>query len=456
MLDFDFLKTTFRKEFDSLLSDFFTFLRFQSISTDSEYRTEVHACAQWLSQLLKTIGLNVEVWKTEGAPVLFATDLRAGRHKETLLLYCHYDVQPVDPLNLWTTPPFDPHVREGKVYARGASDNKGQCYYTIRALKTLLENLSALPVNLKFLIEGEEESGSVSLHHLLEEKKETLKADHLLIIDSGLEHPQRPAISLGARGITTMTIKLTGSRFDLHSGSYGGIVYNPNRALVELLASLHDSSGRVTIPGFYDDVIDIPPQEKNIFNLEFDLPGFEKEFGAFATGMERGMTPHEAAWLRPTLEINGLSGGYGGPGFKTVIPSQAIAKVSCRLVPQQNPHAIAELVKAFLMARAAPGIKIDVTIHPGNGRPFRTSPYSRVAQTMNKAYSEVYQTPCSHILLGGSIPIAADLAKASGAEMVLVGVALNTDQIHAPDEHFGIDRLEQGYLTLCRGIQLFG
>lgn len=456
MLDIDFLRKKFQTEYGEILRDYFAFLRFKSISTDPSYHQEVLACADWLSEQLQKIGLQVERWQGSGMPVLFATDLRAGPHKETLLLYCHYDVQPVDPLHLWTTPPFDPHIHNGKVFARGAADNKGQCFYTIRALKTLLEHLSTLPVNLKFLIEGEEESGSASLPELLREKKDKLKADHLLIVDAGMEAPDQPAVCLGARGLVCMTLSLKGSHFDLHSGTHGGIVYNPNRALVELLATLHDASGSVAIPGFYDEVVDVPQVEKSVFKLNFDEERFQKEFGALPTGMERGVSPFESSWLRPTLEINGLTGGYGGNGFKTVIPAQATAKISCRLVPQQDPKKIGELVKEFLLSRLPPGITAEVLTHPGSGKPFRASPHSRIAKVMTQAYTQVFQTPSSYILLGGSIPIAADLAQLAQAEIVLVGVGLPTDQIHAPDEHFDLKRFEQGYLSICRAIELFG
>lgn len=454
-MDLNYFKDIFAKERSKILEDYFTFLRFQSISTDPAYRPQVRACATWLKDYLKDSGLNVDVWESDGAPILFATDLRAGPEKETLLLYCHYDVQPVDPIELWTTPPFEPQIRDGKVYARGSADNKGQCFYTICALKALLRHFSTLPVNLKFLIEGEEESGSVSLSRLLKEKKKELKADHILIVDSGIEAPNQPSISLGSRGLVCFTLTLTGSRFDLHSGTHGGVVYNPNRALVELLASLHDEQGIITVPGFYDDVEEASPTEKQIFKLDFDAKLFEKEFGALPIGMEKGRSAYEAAWLRPTLEINGLSGGYGGAGFKTVIPAKATAKISCRLVPHQHPLHIAELVKNYLFSLVPKGLTLDVTIHPGHGLPYRAHPQSRIATLASQAYSDTFQKPCSYILLGGSIPIAADLAKVAEAELVLIGVGLSTDQIHAPDEHFDLDRLEQGYLALCRIFQLF-
>ncbi len=455
MLDLSSLKTIFRNEYDEILQDYFSFLRFPSISTDPSYKESVHSCASWLSAYLKKWGLKVETLKTSGAPVVFASDLRAGPDKKTVLIYCHYDVQPVDPLNLWSSPPFEPTLKGNRVYARGAADNKGQCFYTIRAIKTLLEHLPSLPINLKFLIEGEEECGSVGLAGILEEKKDLLKADYLLIVDAGLEKPGQPAISLGCRGIISMTVSFEGSRFDLHSGTHGGIVYNPNRALVEVLASLHDESGKVTIPHFYDHVKALTEKEASYFSLQFDEARFEKDFGAKATGIESGFSPLQSAWLRPTLEFNGISGGYAGPGFKTVIPARASAKISCRLVPDQNPREIAKMVEKEIVKRTPQGITVHIEHHPGIGRPFRTSPHSEVAKVMTKAYSEVFDRSCSHILLGGSIPIAADLAEASKSDMVLVGVGLSTDQIHAPDEHFDLERFEQGYLTIARALQLF-
>src|ERR1700722_3518309 len=237
MLSLEDLKKIYASEKEESLKDYFTFLRFESIATDPAYRPQVNGCAEWVKEYLTRVGLKVEKWETKNAPTLFGTYEGGGR--ETLLLYCHYDVQPVDPLNLWMAPPFEPTLRDGKVYARGAVDNKGQCFYTMRALKTLLEK-ERPKINIKFLIEGDEEIGSTVLHQLLKEKKKELKADHILIVDAGLEEAHKPAICLGVRGLICMEVTLRGSKGDLHSGSYGGVAYNPNRALVELLASLHD------------------------------------------------------------------------------------------------------------------------------------------------------------------------------------------------------------------------
>lgn len=455
MLDISKLNELFAKEKEEVFRDFFTFLRFKSIATDPNYRDEVEKCADWLAEYLNVSGLTVERWETEKAPIIFASDLRAGPDKETLLLYCHYDVQPVDPLEEWLSPPFEPTIRDGEVYARGAVDNKGQCFYTIVAIKTLLKQLGQLPLNLKIVIEGEEESGSLALSQLLEKKKESLAADYLLIVDSGMEKIDEPAITLGARGIVYMQVTVQESQYDLHSGMAGGMAYNPNRALSEMLAKLHDERGGVAISGFYDEVVEIPPHEKKELSFSFDPGHFFSLFGFEPTGMEEGLSPVEANWLRPTLEINGMWGGYTGLGFKTVIPAMAHAKISCRLVPQQNPERIGALVRDFLLNHAPQGMKTEVEIFGGNGRGFRTNPNSRIVQLMAESYSQVFQKPCQKILMGGTIPIAVELAEAAKAEMVLVGLALPGDRIHAPNEHFGIDRFENGYLTICRALELF-
>ena len=261
MHEIEAFKKQFEKDKKEIFHDYFTFLRFPSVATDPSFQNEVKKCAGWLSDYLKKCGLDVEAWQTtRTAPVLFASNLEAGPGKETLLIYCHYDVQPVDPLDQWTSPPFEPTIRDNDVFARGAQDNKGQCFYTITAIKTLLQMRKKLPVNLKFIIEGEEESGSVALSSLLEEKKEKLQADYLLIVDSGIEDKGRPAITLGARGIVSFEVMVEEGRFDLHSGMVGGIAYNPNRALIEMLAKLRKSDGSIAIERFYEDIVEISPR----------------------------------------------------------------------------------------------------------------------------------------------------------------------------------------------------
>ncbi|MEZ5314915.1 MAG: M20/M25/M40 family metallo-hydrolase [Chlamydiales bacterium] len=455
MLDIIKLKELFKKDEKDILSDFFAFLRFKSITTDPNYHQEVQKCAQWLAEYLNLIGLSVEVWDTDKAPIIFAHDLRAGPEKETLLIYCHYDVQPVDPIEGWTTPPFEPTMRDGQVYARGAVDDKGQCFYTIVAIKTFLKQFGQFPFNLKFVIDGEEESGSLGFSQILEDKRKSLSADHLLIVDSGMEKIEKPTITLGARGIVSLEVIVKESNHDLHSGFGGGIAYNPNRALAEILAKLHDENGSVAISGFYDEVVEMPPHEKKGLSFDFDPGHFFSLFGFEPTGMEKGLSPIEANWLRPTLEINGINGGYSGPGWKTVIPSVAQAKISCRLVPHQSPDRIIALVRDFLINQTPPGLNTTVNIFPANGRGFRTNPNSRIAHLIAESYSQVFQKPCQKSLIGATIPIAAQLAEVSGAEMVLAGLGLPADRIHAPDEHFGFDRFENGYLTIYRLFELF-
>ncbi|MCH9609806.1 MAG: Succinyl-diaminopimelate desuccinylase [Chlamydiales bacterium] len=441
--------------FDSIKDDFFTFLRFQSIATDPDYLDEVKNCADWLQGQLEEAGLKCEKWETTGAPTLLATNLDAGSDKETLLIYCHYDVQPVDPLNLWESPPFEPTVRNKRVYARGASDDKGQCFYTLIALKHHFQKHGNFPINIKFLIEGEEESGSESLNELLEEKKEELSADHLLIVDVGFPDPKKPVITLGTRGIIALELTIEEASVDLHSGSTGGIAYNPNRALVEILSKCHDSTGTVAIPGFYDELTEPTPGELEELDMDYDLESFEETFGFIPNGMEEGVSAPEANWLRPTLEINGICGGYTGTGFKTVIPSKATAKISCRLVPQQTPERIISLVSEFIHSQAPDQVKVTLNSLTGSGAGFRCRGDSRIATIMSQSYTEVFQTPCKKILCGGSIPIAPALALASGAQTILVGTALMGDQVHAPNESFSIESFEKGYQTILRMLELF-
>ncbi|NGX61168.1 MAG: Succinyl-diaminopimelate desuccinylase [Chlamydiae bacterium] len=454
MIELERLKKIYAERKEEILQDYFTFLRFPSVTTDPSFGKEVTGCALWLADYLKKSGLQVETWENGVAPILFAQDLRAGPERETLLLYAHYDVQPVDPVELWDSPPFEPTIRDGQVYARGASDDKGQCFYTAVALRLLLQELKDLPINIKFLIEGEEESGSAGLFQKIEEKKELLQADSLLIVDSGFISLDRPGITLGTRGIVCIDLCLREANQDLHSGIFGGIAYNPNKALVELLAKLHDSNGRVAIPGFYDQITHLSPEEKELYTFRLDTPYIEKNFGFTPSGMEEGISPIEASTLHPKIEINGLSGGYAGEGFKTVIPAEAHAKLSCRLVPNQDPEAIGNLVRNFLLENTPPSLRAEVEIHPGGGPAFRASPHSRVAKVLEKAYADVFALPIEKVFLGGTIHIVPALEKITGGETALIGVALYDDAVHSPNEHFGLDRLALGYLTICHIIQL--
>ncbi|CDZ80079.1 Succinyl-diaminopimelate desuccinylase [Candidatus Rubidus massiliensis] len=447
------LKQIYQTIKDQALEDYKEFLKFPSISSEKEHKQDVRNCCEWLNNYLINAGLTTEIIETAGHPVVLASYEKA-KNQPTLLIYNHYDVQPVDPIELWKTPPFEPTIRDEKIYARGAQDNKGQCFYTILAIKTLLQVTKELPINIKICIEGEEEFGSFGLSSILKSHKEKFKADYLAIVDVGIPSMQKPALTLGVRGITTMDITIEGTSTDLHSGSHGGLAFNPIHALVELLGALRDKNGRITIPGFYDDVQELDENTKKQFNFSFDESEYLKSFGAEASGGEKNYSPLERAWTRPTLEINGISGGYSGYGFKTVIPAKASAKVSCRLVPNQDPKKIGHLVSDYLQKIAPKGIKVQVFNHPGGGKAVRVSPNSLVVKAFAQAYTHVFDKDCDFSLEGGSIPIIPELCQASGAEVVLVGLGLNEDNIHAPNEHFSLDRIEKGFLIIANAIQL--
>lgn len=435
------------------LKDYLTFLNFPSVSADTQFKPFLLECADWLVDYLKQMDFKVELWSSTGHPVIFASYMKAGPDKPTLLIYNHYDVQPIDPLEEWLSPPFEPTLRNGEVYARGAQDNKGQCFYVLQALKLLIDQTGSLPINIKLCIEGEEEIGSPGLTHLLQDKKEALQADYLAVVDLGIPDPKIPSITLGIRGIVTFDVEVEGSQSDLHSGSHGGIAVNPIHALVQLLASLRDEKGKITIPGFYDHVAELSAEERASVSFDFDPEHYQKTIGAVPVGGEQDFTVMERAWIRPTLEINGISGGYAGKGIKTVIAAKAYAKISCRLVPNQQPDHIGKLVAAHLQTHAPKGVRVKVDVHPGLGKAVRVSPNSQVVKCFSKAYEEVFDVPCQYIFEGASIPVAADLAETCGGETILLGLGLATDQIHAPNEHFGIDRIEKGILIIAKAIE---
>jgi acetylornithine deacetylase/succinyl-diaminopimelate desuccinylase-like protein len=454
MSSLDLLKKWMEKNRAEVREDYFRFLRFKSISNDPAYAKDLRACAEWLKDYIsKKTALKAEVLETEGYPMVYAEDMRAGPDAPTLLMYGHYDVMPVDPIELWDSDPFEPTERDGKIYARGAVDNKGQIFYAVTALKAWKELGKLARVNLKMCIEGEEESGSPGLSKSLHKFKEKLKADSLLVIDFDLYDSKTPALTLGARGLLAMEVTLTGSKGDLHSGAHGGMAYNPNRALVELLAKVWDKEGRIQIHGFYDDVQELSDEERRLFSFHYDKESYSKEFGIDAIGGERGRTLSDNNGFRPTFEINGMTGGYTGKGVKTVIPAHASAKITCRLVPRQDPDRIFQLVSDFLKKHVEPGMKIQITNYGGEPS-FRGNPTCELAKAVALASSESTGKPCKNIVSGGSIPIIAKMEKLLGVEVVGMGYELPTDNIHAPNEYFEFSRFEKGFLTVGRALEL--
>ncbi|NGX60282.1 MAG: hypothetical protein KR126chlam3_01453, partial [Chlamydiae bacterium] len=427
---------------------------FKSIATDPQYDEDTKKCAAFLVSYLNEIGLEAMSWETSKQPVIFAKNTAAGKDCPTLLIYQHYDVQPVDPLDLWESDPFKPTIREGKVYARGAQDNKGQCFYTITALKALLEESKSLNFNLKLFIEGEEESGSTGTLEIIKQKKEELRSDYLLVVDCGIPGPDIPAITLGMRGILTMDLEVRTADSDMHSGSMGGVAYNPIRALSHALAKCWDENGKIAIPHFYDEVQDLSPEEKKAFDFIMDEKMVRKEFGLKALCPDPGYLIGESVSIRPTLEINGINGGYTGEGFKTVLPAVATAKISCRLVPDQDPEKVFANFKKHLENHLPEGAALTIVKEHGSSA-FRCNVHSLIAKRAAKAYEEVMGKPCKSILGGGSIPIIGELAQASGADVVAMGYGLDSDHIHAPNEHFGLDRFEQGFLTIGNLLKQF-
>jgi acetylornithine deacetylase/succinyl-diaminopimelate desuccinylase-like protein len=447
------LKTWYKKNSKEILSDYFTFLKFKTISAKKN-NPEMISCCKWLSEYLKKIGLKAEIINTPVYPLVYG-EMILDKKLPTLMIYGHYDVQPIDPIEQWKTEPFEPTIVDGEVYARGASDNKGQIFYSMVALRSLMELNKKLKVNIKFCIEGDEESSSKGLFSALDSLKDKLKSDYLLVVDFGIPKKDEPAITLGIRGLTTLSLEFTGSSNDLHSGEHGGLAYNPLRAVCELLGNLIDENGKVRIEHFYDDVEKLEKEEIRSYNLDFDVDAYKMAYGMKDIGGEKEFKGLVANWFRPTVEINGISGGYFNEGFKTVIPSKVQVKLSARLVPNQDPNKIAKLIKDFLEKKCPKAIEIKVK-QEGGGKALRSKNESKIAVAASKAYEEVYCKPCKKILAGGSVPVVAEIVQKIKCEPVMMGTSLPDDNIHAPNEHFGLDRFEMGFLTVARTISLLG
>ena len=438
------------EHFDTFVGQLEELLAIPSVSTDSEYADEVRHAATWVADHLRERGVqHAEVAETGGHPVVYAEHI-TGDDKPTVLVYGHYDVQPPDPLDEWDTPPFEPTQVNGTLYARGACDDKGQMFMHLKALESYLESGAEPPVNLKFVIEGEEEIGSEHLAPFLREHQDRLDADVVLISDTSMFSEDEPSITYGLRGLAYAEVTLQGPDRDLHSGVYGGAVENPANALAALIADLHDDDHRITIPGFYENVRDLTAAERETYaELPFDEDQWAKNIGLSAPRSENGYSVLECLSARPTLDVNGIWGGYTGEGAKTVLPAKASAKISMRLVPEQTPAEIYDKLEAHLEAQVPDTMTMTFRRLHG-GRPVlvdRDSPAMQAAQT---AMGEVMGTEPKFVRHGGSIPIVADFKDLLGLDSVLMGFGLDTDAIHSPNEHFGLDRFRAGIQSIIR------
>ena len=428
------------------------FLAIPSVSAIPEYAPDCRKAAEWLAAELRRIGAQrVEVSETGGHPIVVAERIE-DPNLPTIVIYGHYDVQPGDPLDLWKTSPFEPIVRDGRMLGRGSADDKGQILIHLAALEALLSTRGKLPVNVKYLFEGEEESSSVNLERWMAANPERCSGDAVIISDSGFFDGNRPALTVGLRGITYMQVDVRNSDVDLHSGSYGGAVINPANALASMIASLHDENRHVTVPGFYDDVVELTSDDRAAFAaLPFNEASYLAGIDAKATQGEAGFSTVERRGARPTLDVNGIWGGFTGDGSKTIIPAHAHAKISCRLVTAQDPAKIALQVEAALKAAAPRGLQVEVQ-NLGNGYPFLTplgDPYLSAAAN---ALKETFGADPFYIREGGSIPIAALFQRELSLPVVLLGFTPPDDNAHAPNESMDLGNFEGGIRTVIRAL----
>jgi len=429
------------------LDELFELLRIPSVSADSKHKNDVRKAAEYVVKKLQDAGADtVELCETKGHPIVYGEKIIDSK-LPTVLVYGHYDVQPADPINLWTSPPFEPVIKDGKIYARGSCDDKGQFYMHIKAFEAMMK-LNQLSCNIKFMIEGEEEVGSDNLGIFVKENANKLKADVILISDTSIISLDSPSITVGLRGLSYVEVEVTGPNRDLHSGVYGGAVANPANILSKMIASLHDDQGRVTIPGFYDKVDELSKADREALNkAPFNLDSYKKELAIEDINGEAGYTTLERTGTRPTLDVNGIWGGYTGEGAKTVLPSKAYAKISMRLVPHQNNHEITELFIKHFKSIAPKSVKVKVTALHG-GEPAVTPTDSKAFRAASKAFEEVWGKTPIPTRDGGSIPIVSLFKKELGLDTVLMGFGLDSDAIHSPNEHYGIKNFLIGIETI--------
>ena len=449
----NFVKPYIESNKQRFIDELFALLRIPSVSADAKYKTDVLKTADQVAMRLREAGAdNVEICQTPGYPVVYGEKM-VDPNKPTVLVYGHYDVQPADPIDLWKTGPFEPEIRvtdkhpEGAIYARGACDDKGQMYMHVKALEIMLKH-DALPCNVKYMIEGEEEVGSANLEWYVKRNHDKLKCDVILISDTGMLANDVPSITTGLRGLSYVEVEVTGPNRDLHSGLYGGAVANPINILAKMIASLHDENNHITIPGFYDDVDELSAAERaEMAKAPFSLDAYKKALDLGDVYGETGYSTMERNSIRPTLDVNGIWGGYTGEGAKTVIASKAYAKISMRLVPHQKPEKITEMFQKHFESIAPKSVKVKVTPHHG-GLPYVTEIDNPAYVAASKAYEATFGKPAIPVRSGGSIPIVALFEQELGAKSILMGFGLDSDAIHSPNEHFGVFNYLKGIETI--------
>lgn len=429
------------------LDELLELLRIPSVSAKSEHKADMIKCADAVKTRLEEAGAeNVKLYDTAGHPIVYGEKI-IDPALPTVLVYGHYDVQPPDPLELWHSGPFDPIIKDGKIFARGSCDDKGQMYMHVKAFETMMKT-NSLKNNIKFCIEGEEEVGSPNLNHFVSTHKDLLKADCVLISDSSMLSLETPSIDIGLRGLSYIEIEVTGPNRDLHSGVYGGAVANPITILAKMIASLHDENNHISIPGFYDDVLESSTEERALMaKAPFDEAEYKKDLGVDALWGEKGYSTNERTGIRPTLELNGIWGGYTGEGAKTVLPSKAFAKISARLVPNQQSEKITSILINHLQKIAPPYVKVKASLHHG-GEPYVTPISSKAYQAAAKAIEETFGKSPIPVRGGGSIPICSLFEQELGTKVVLMGFGLDSDNLHSPNEKFDLANFYKGIETI--------
>ncbi|MEO6611662.1 MAG: dipeptidase [Chitinophagaceae bacterium] len=435
------------KNKDRFLNEMLDLLRIPSVSAKSEHKPDMEKCAEAVKKSLLDAGCDkAEVMATDGHPAVYGEKI-IDPSKPTVLVYGHYDVQPAEPLDLWHSPPFEPVIKDGKIFARGSADDKGQFYMHVKALE-ILSKTNTMTTNIKFLIEGEEEVGSPNLGKFVAANKKLLKADVILISDSSMLSMENPSLDTGVRGLSYIEVEVTGADRDLHSGTYGGAVANPITILAQMIASCHDKNNHITIPGFYDDVVVAGPEERALINkAPYDEKEYMDDLGVKELWGEKDYTTYERTGIRPTLEINGIWGGYQGQGSKTVLPSKASAKISARLVPNQSSHKMTETLLNYFRSIAPKSVTVNAFEHHG-GEPYMTPIDSKGYKAAAKAVETTFGKTPIPVRGGGSIPICSILEKELGIKIIFMGFGLDNDNLHSPNEKYNIENYYKGIETI--------